>query len=276
MDAEARTEKQEHRNQRAPQACLRCRRKKLRCTGGCPCSKCIRVKEVCDFGERGEGLLGVQVSGVDSTVRIAQLEKTVATLLADLAVLRPDPSNATGTSGYMANGVQSSAAAISTTSHFPPQPFFDTPSLSGIDTRDAPVPPASIPPVFTALPCPPVTSAFARTVRFGPSPDKSSGSPASDKRKEKDKGSPQDRLAAASGEGQVFAAPFQPLTYQPALWDNKEQSRRSSPQPGGPSRDEAWPAFEANAGPKDDPLTTNLINVSQAESLFDLYVARHR
>jgi hypothetical protein len=37
------------RPQRAPQACERCRRKKLRCIGGCPCTRCKRASHTCDL-----------------------------------------------------------------------------------------------------------------------------------------------------------------------------------------------------------------------------------
>lgn len=39
--------------QRAAQACLRCRRQKLRCLGGNPCERCVRTSNVCDFGLPG-------------------------------------------------------------------------------------------------------------------------------------------------------------------------------------------------------------------------------
>lgn len=39
--------------QRAAQACLRCRRQKLRCLGGNPCERCIRTSNLCDFGHTG-------------------------------------------------------------------------------------------------------------------------------------------------------------------------------------------------------------------------------
>jgi hypothetical protein len=39
--------------QRAAQACLRCRRQKLRCLGGNPCERCVKTSNVCDFGHTG-------------------------------------------------------------------------------------------------------------------------------------------------------------------------------------------------------------------------------
>ena len=37
--------------QRAPRACQRCRRQKLRCLGGHPCERCVRLEKTCVFSE---------------------------------------------------------------------------------------------------------------------------------------------------------------------------------------------------------------------------------
>lgn len=91
--------------QRAAQACLRCRRQKLRCLGGNPCERCVRTSNVCDFGQTG-GRLGqatgdansaepvsAPVAGEDPAAahdqgrdeRLKLLETSVANLLAGLA-----------------------------------------------------------------------------------------------------------------------------------------------------------------------------------------------
>lgn len=93
---------------RATQACLRCRRQKLRCLGGWPCDRCERAKQVCDFGKTADPYLapgrsaggavpeGINVAGSEANARLEQLESNVARLLAGLAggaVLRgPDPT----------------------------------------------------------------------------------------------------------------------------------------------------------------------------------------
>jgi hypothetical protein len=104
-------------------------------------------------------------------------------------------------------------------------------------------------------------------VRFDPSPTESMTaiSNASGSRK---KDTPETRLIVAS-QG---AAPFQPLTYQPSLWENREQSRRSTPAPGiPPSRDESWGVFEARAGPRDDPVTEGYIDSEMSEVMFKFF-----
>ena len=91
--------------QRAAQACLRCRRQKLRCLGGNPCERCVRTSNTCDFGHTG-GRVGpvtgdansseavsAPVVGEDPAVahdhgrdeRLKLLETSVANLLAGLA-----------------------------------------------------------------------------------------------------------------------------------------------------------------------------------------------
>lgn len=88
-------EKEKTGPRRATQACLRCRKQKLRCVGGYPCDRCVKSKHTCDFGrttpasgsasgarESGGGGGG----GADvATARLEQLESSVANLLAGLA-----------------------------------------------------------------------------------------------------------------------------------------------------------------------------------------------
>ena len=84
---------------RATQACLRCRRQKLKCVGGNPCERCVKSKNICDFGtpgssrgqhaeekrKRKERESAVQVNSDNANARLAQLESSVANLLAGLA-----------------------------------------------------------------------------------------------------------------------------------------------------------------------------------------------
>jgi hypothetical protein len=89
--------------QRASQACLRCRRQKLRCLGGNPCERCVRTSNECDFGNTGyrtNQITGdVNISetvptGAEDPIpandqgrgeRLKLLETSVANLLAGLA-----------------------------------------------------------------------------------------------------------------------------------------------------------------------------------------------
>ncbi|RAL08765.1 Zn(II)2Cys6 transcription factor [Aspergillus homomorphus CBS 101889] len=76
------------RSQRATWACERCRIKKLRCTGGHPCSACHRAGIDCDFGDRHDSNLNLSITNQ----RLAQLETTVTALLAATAAgPRPPP-----------------------------------------------------------------------------------------------------------------------------------------------------------------------------------------
>lgn len=73
-------------HRRAAQACLRCRRQKLKCLGGCPCDRCTKAKVECDFGQPG-GVPTVRsgVVAAEANARLQQLESSVATLLAGLS-----------------------------------------------------------------------------------------------------------------------------------------------------------------------------------------------
>ncbi|WWC96564.1 hypothetical protein V866_003432 [Kwoniella sp. B9012] len=71
---------------RAPLACTRCRRKKLKCVGGQPCVRCQRVQEVCDFERtRYSSILGgiaPNTRGVNERHdRLEKLERMVENLV---------------------------------------------------------------------------------------------------------------------------------------------------------------------------------------------------
>ena len=75
---------------RATQACLRCRKQKLRCVGGYPCDRCVKSKNTCDFGRVSSASASApgqrDSGGADvATARLEQLESSVANLLAGLA-----------------------------------------------------------------------------------------------------------------------------------------------------------------------------------------------
>lgn len=70
---------------RAAQACLRCRKQKLKCIGGWPCNRCTKSKNVCDFGRPGMGPPAREGGTSEANARLEQLESSVANLLAGLA-----------------------------------------------------------------------------------------------------------------------------------------------------------------------------------------------
>ncbi|KAL1410967.1 hypothetical protein Q8F55_001910 [Vanrija albida] len=280
---------------RAAQACLRCRKQKLRCLGGWPCKRCVKSKNKCDFGgpagAPGASAAARGPGGTDSAQRIENLEASVATLLA---------------------GMSGAASAP-----FPPTPFEERASFggggerappqwsSGFDGAPAPAPRFPRADVPLASPTtasgqhvhfgnspygiPPNTSpgAYASSnSAFGPSPTAHAKSEAgASDTKKKDRRVPrhgpkgEDRLAAVDGG---FEAPFKPLVYQPSVWDNREVSRRTSPHPStsgmsraGSSADEPGALYDLPPALRrghDDPITTDIVDERMAELLFTFFV----
>lgn len=79
---------------RASQACLRCRKQKLRCLGGWPCDRCTKGRYDCDFGAAnlppgprpGQAQQNAAAAAAqEANARLQQLESSVASLLAGLA-----------------------------------------------------------------------------------------------------------------------------------------------------------------------------------------------
>lgn len=79
---------------RASQACLRCRKQKLRCLGGWPCDRCTKGRYECDFGAAnlppgprpGQAQqIAAATAAQEANARLQQLESSVASLLAGLA-----------------------------------------------------------------------------------------------------------------------------------------------------------------------------------------------
>jgi hypothetical protein len=191
---------------------------------------------------------------------LSQLEKQVESLLSVLP-------NGLAPQTLMPNnnlGISDDRSGFGSMHNFTPQ----TTSLSLIS---APPPPMIGSAQFHPFSSVPVQT--ASTFRFshsGPSPADSLGA-LSVTSNNKPKDSPEGRLAVASQSGPGFTAPFQPLTYRPGLWENREASRATSPQPDYPSsRDESWNVFEARAGPKDDPITVGIVDEVMADTLFNL------
>jgi hypothetical protein len=94
---------------RAAQACLRCRKQKLRCLGGKPCARCIKADRECDFGKPGQQPGGLEdANGSKATLvrgasaRLENLESSVANLLAGLS--RPGIQQGSDTSGRIDDG----------------------------------------------------------------------------------------------------------------------------------------------------------------------------
>ena len=174
---------QREHERRATQACVRCRRQKLRCLGGRPCVRCVKASKECDFGRPGlagtntRAEVGEDGDGIAAEGRLEYLESRVANLLA--ASLGPDV--------------------------LPAPPAASTPAI----------------PALLSTSDPPPTQGLGQ-VRFGNSPEVNFISPYSysthtetispdnDNEEEAAK-----RLASATRDG--FKPPFQALVYQVTL-----------------------------------------------------------
>ncbi|WWD01078.1 hypothetical protein V866_008016 [Kwoniella sp. B9012] len=346
-------ESSNHTPRRAAQACLRCRKQKLKCIGGWPCDRCTKSKNICDFGRPGvAGNTSSSSStnllhggnGSEANARLEQLESSVANLLAGLA-----GSNGHGSSsktGYpnhellhTFDPVKKRQETLQTESGAPYPPHHPSgsqytqniPPPTHIKTLDPPrrtmstssfsnnnvnnLPTTSMSPDdlhsnpiglsqnhvrFTSSPN--MTSFISSNNHNHQSPSglSSNGagpSPASANtvgtgvgsvsvgsadllkeplvKKRKGKGQKAEERLAAATEGDFAEPPFKALVYQPAVWDNREQSRRNSPQPSqSTSRDEIPPGtYERRfMNDRDDPVNTELVDLQMAETLFGFFI----
>jgi hypothetical protein len=210
---------------RSPLACERCRSKKLRCVGGNPCNGCVRASVSCDYGG-GVKDREDQLGGIDMGVRVSQLEKQVALLMAKLeqiesgaAIGLPGPFHTTGTN----------------------QPHTIAPEPVGWLSSN------------------PQDSSSRSTARDAASP-----------RQTQFRASPADRLIQVILPSRGLNAPFPPLMYHPAVWDNR--SRSQTPEDSTENRRGTMGVtdFEAKAKVKDDPVNTGLISHAMGERLFNL------
>jgi hypothetical protein len=235
---------------RAAQACLRCRRQKLRCLGGYPCDRCTKSKNVCDFGKPGtvsvpqrESTAGIDTGelpavGEGAHARLEQLESSVANLLAGLA---GGSNNGTGTgtsTGYPQGeilhsfesadhrrGSTISERAQSTWNNILPPPTHTRPvdlprfginSLSTSISPEAHVRFDQSPTTANNPFIPHGTSPSAYTSSgVGPSPNDGMDNIGKGKGKARGKGQkPEERLAAMMSEEQGFEPPFKALLHQ--------------------------------------------------------------
>ncbi len=91
--------------------------------------------------------------------------------------------------------------------------------------------------------------------------------------------SPESRLKAATAPSSRFSPPFKAITFNPKVWDNREQSRRASPEPDAADeiasgqidrlpRSPSTPP-RPRYGAKDDPVRLGIITETTAAMLFD-------
>ncbi|WWC89732.1 uncharacterized protein L201_004657 [Kwoniella dendrophila CBS 6074] len=94
-------------------------------------------------------------------------------------------------------------------------------------------------------------------------------------KKRKGKGQKAEERLATAIEGDFAEPPFKSLVHQPSVWDNREQSRRNSPQPSqATSRDEIPPGtYERRfMNDRDDPINTELVDIQMAQTLFKFFI----
>jgi len=310
---------------RAAQACLRCRRQKLRCLGGYPCDRCARSKNDCEYGrpgventtsgygsmsshtlakadkgessgrkrstskkesEHGRDLSTgheTEAEGEASNVRLAQLESSVANLLAGLAG---------GPSSYPQNEVLHQLGD----NHMRRQSTSSARQRKESSSSWAPVlpPPTHSRPLeaprFGPNPLQPSLSPDehgrgyqAGHVRFNSSPghilnpspstyaSSGFGQTPEDVKDGKKREEPEQNIAAATES--LYEAPFKGLLHQNG--GKGMGSRRNSV--GGsipPSRDEPMPGnYQKRFGrERDDPVNAGLVSLAMAETLFQLCV----
>jgi hypothetical protein len=252
------------RGTRAPQACQRCRQKKMRCTGGKPCVKCLRASEACIFEHRinepghDDGIAKEH----DAATRIAQLEKTLSSLVHGLPINEPTTITITAKSVTPVSPIplQSPPHRIAARPGDAGQPIVLTAAGSNplleLDSLPYSAPSAIPFQLPSQLPSPFGHMVDTPTVLADPS----SVTPTSTAKKTSPE-DPQSRLETAA----TGYAPFQPLTYHPSYWENRETSRPTSPKP-----EDAVPVFEARAAVNDDPISLGWVNGASGEALVDL------
>lgn len=261
------------RSQRATWACERCRFKKLRCTGGRPCSACRRAEIECDFGDRG---LDQQQSACISITnqRLSQLEKTVTELVSGLSHLtRPPLQLPSGSS-------QPSACPPSST--FPLQRLGLFSATPADPTTTGPSHHVAAPELTMHVPDTERPSSFAARTMSAPAQSFVAGSDVSPLAQVQRATATSARaLTSPSNSGvseglesrwtalQHNSAPFPPLMGHPTVWSGKPAA--TSPE-GDPTTESAvgMTRYQANVALQSEPVSEGIINVSVARALFTL------
>ena len=274
-----------------------CRKQKLRCLGGWPCKRCTESGRTCDFGPQGfRASAAVSGPTSDPTARLAQLESSVANLLAGLSGQSMAPGNPARRDLVLPTDPQRTVYVGSSARPAPPNALTSPPILA----------PNSVSPLanFQLAQDQPADPSpdHRQQVRFIGTPNnivteisprhtESEGSREVRPKKGKNQKA-EDRLALATEES--FEAPFRPLVYQvsrltsahetvdslqPSIWENREPSRRNSPERTASvpsSRDElSWGgAYDRQTRKdKDDPVNSGILDLLTAEKLFEFFVS---
>lgn len=256
---------QKPRAQRATWACERCRNKKLRCTGGYPCSSCQRAEIECDFDDRGTSS---NQGPFVTNQRLLQLEKTVTDLVAGLSHLtsRQQPSHHVQHSAHLQSSsvppsdggfIVSSPGWTDANQLVPRQEL--TPNVGDIPDSSSTLRYNMAPTLTNASQ--PGVNLFAPSQAISPI---SQRTPVSPIRPEGPEGL-QSRWTAL----QQNEAPFPQLMAHPIAWSGKPAKLTSE---GGPTEQSAigMTQFTASVNFHSDPMSERIVTEPQALALFRL------
>ncbi|GFF57345.1 hypothetical protein IFM46972_10769 [Aspergillus udagawae] len=250
---------QKRRVQRAMWACERCRVKKLRCSGGHPCSACRRAEIECDFGDRG---LDPQQSISNTNQRLSQLEKTVTDLVSGLSHLtRPrQPGHLPSPSLHTGQAFSGTSVNLADPHHHVPVP-----------ERAINVPHVENPSYIVARAIAPPAPSFAAQFDVAP-PPQSQGTSVTPERmctSPIHSGEP-DGLGFRWAALQNNAAPFPPLMAYPTLWSG--EPTKTSPEGDPPAHfGLGMTHYEAKVTLQSEPVSERMVSESVARALFSLF-----
>jgi hypothetical protein len=249
---------QKQRTQRATYACERCRIKKLRCTGGHPCSSCRRAEIECDFGDRG---LDWQQSASVTNQRLLQLEKTVMDLVSGLSHLTHPQQPALPPSPLPLAGQIASVTSANLADPFRHAPVSGRAiNVTGVDSPSSLIartigPPDSTFPARSNVDRPTQSQGTSRTPgSIYTSPVHSGDSEGLDS-----------RWAALQNN----SAPFPPLMSHPTVWSGGP----AKPSPGGDQNAQfalGITRYEAKVDLQSEPVSGGIVDELMARALFTL------
>ncbi|GAQ05327.1 hypothetical protein ALT_2648 [Aspergillus lentulus] len=249
---------QKQRTQRATYACERCRLKKLRCTGGHPCSACRRAEIECDFGDRG---VDWQQSISITNQRLLQLEKTVMELVSGLSHLTHPQQAALPQSPFPHAGQMVSATSANLADSF----HHATAYGRAINVHEVNSPS----PQMTRTAGPP--DSFPARTNIA-EPTQNQGPSATPERICTSPGHPGDSegLDSRWAALQNNSAPFPPLMAHPTVWSGEPAKTISS---GDPNAQFAlgMTHYEAKVDLQSEPVSGGIVDKRVARALFSLF-----
>ena len=257
---------------RAAQACLRCRKQKLRCLGGDPCARCLKAKTACEYGKPGSSTAR-HAKDHEAKRRSSDARESTSRL-----ERRPSDSSLNQDENRIANLLVDLRGATKGNPHFQAELLKhlgdDTPAYdpSTSDSRHA-IDPSLSSSMNKSLP-PPTHSRPSRLPRFGNQPsDQSPGnlstSPGNLSRhaispsiygSSVARGKTPSEVEEKAARESLYDAPFKELLYADPR--SAPMSRRNSGS--------TLPYSRKIGGSRDDPINTGIVDQTMAEILFQL------